>query len=128
MVMPDKYRETEEYHWVRLLLVGAARTRQTVVYTAIARIMGLSDDGNLMGKETGHMCGEISEDEQLANRPMLSAVAVKTNGHPGGGFFSLAQQLNRLAPDANEQEKREFWQQERDAVYEEWAGDRRESQ
>ena len=49
-----------------------------------------------MGKETGAILGEISTDEVRAGRPMLSAVAVKTTGRPGPGFFPLAKNSGAL--------------------------------
>ena len=49
-----------------------------------------------MGREVGHVLGEIVEDEVAADRPMLSAVAVGVSGLPGPGFYSLAQELGRL--------------------------------
>lgn len=42
------------------------------------------------------LLGEISAEEDAANRGMLSAVVVhKGDGQPGPGFFDLAQKLGR---------------------------------
>ena len=75
--------------------------------------------GNHMGKETGHILGEISEDEVSQNRPMLSAVAVGTSGHPGEGFYGLAKDLGKLRNDSPEK-RRQFWENEKKAIYLTW--------
>jgi hypothetical protein len=72
-----------------------------------------------MGKETGHILGEISEDEVKAGRPMLSAVAVSVvSGKAGPGFFALAKELGRFDGDPANEEN--FWHKEVQAVYETW--------
>jgi hypothetical protein len=70
-----------------------------------------------MGRETGQILGEIAEDEVLANRPMLSSVAVGVSGKPGPGFYTLARDLKRLAAGEDEAG---FWEKECHAAYEAW--------
>lgn len=70
-----------------------------------------------MGAETGHILGEISEDEVLAGRPMLGAAAVGVSGKPGPGFYGLAKDLDRLGKGQGEEA---FWSQELEAVYGAW--------
>ena len=113
----DKYRGTTTYVHVLAELVRAAQYRGLTTYQDIALIMGLPLKGSHMGAETGHMLGEISEDEVRAGRPMLSAVAVGVSGKPGPGFYQLAHDLGRCPADAGEGT---FWQQEREAVYDAW--------
>jgi hypothetical protein len=72
-----------------------------------------------MAQETGHILGEISEDELKHERPMLSALVVGTSGLPGPGFFKLARQLGKLQDDSKEAE-RSFWEEEKAAVYSTW--------
>lgn len=112
-----KYRGTTIYFHVMAELVRAAQYRGLTTYQDIAVIMGLPVSGSYMGRETGYILGEISEDEVIANRPMLSAVAVGVNGKPGPGFSSFAQQLGLF--DGREDEI-EFWQKQREAVYRTW--------
>ena len=119
-IVPDKYRGTKRYHLVYGELIRAAQYRGLTTYQAIAQIMGLPLTGQHMGSEIGKILGEISEDELRLGRPMLSAVAVGVTGVPGQGFYGLAEQLGKLQPHATEAEKRRFWEQERDAVYEAW--------
>jgi hypothetical protein len=113
----DKYRGTPVYFHVMAELVRAAQYRGLTTYQDIAVIMGLPSSGSHMGRETGYVLGEISEDEVVAGRHMLSSVAVGVNGKPGPGFFGLARDLALLGPGEDETG---FWQQQRDAVYKDW--------
>jgi len=113
----DKYRGTTDYVHVLAELVKAAEHHGLTMYQQIAFLMGLRLTGNYMGAETGHVLGEVSEDEHLKARPMLSAVAVGTSGKPGPGFFTLARQLGKMTPQQTEDE---FWRVELNSVYETW--------
>lgn len=90
-----------------------------MTYQEIAKIAGLPLSGNYMGREVGYLIGEISEDEHVNGRPMLSAIVVNTQGKPGPGFFSLARDLGKLQDDTPEGEHR-FWEKEKAAVYATW--------
>ena len=116
-VVSDKYRNTITYARVFGELVRAAEYRGVTTYQDIALIMKLPQRGSHMGREVGHILGEISEDEFQAGRPMLSAVAVNVNGKPGPGFFTLARGLGR---PCREDEEQAFWVAERDATYVAW--------
>lgn len=116
-VVNDKYRGSPQYIRVLAELVRAAEHRGVTTYRDIAVIMGLPLQGSHMGREVGHVLGEVCEDEVRADRPMLSAVAVGVNGKPGPGFFSLARELGRLTSDGDESD---FWEADRLAVYEAW--------
>ena len=118
-IVPDKYRNTTTYHIIYKELITAARYRGTITYQEIAVLMGLPLAGNHMGKETGHILGEISEDEVCQGRPKLSAVAVGTSGRPGEGFFGLAKDIGKIGEDSPEQ-KLNFWKNEKNAVYQTW--------
>lgn len=118
-VNTSKYRGTKEYLQVYIELVTAARYRGTVTYQEIAQIMGLPLTGNRMGREVGLILGEISEDEAMNNRPLLSAIAVNVSGQASEGFYWLARSLGKLQSDAKEQEV-VFWEKERKAVYDTW--------
>jgi len=118
-VVADKYRGSKEYLLVYCELIRAARYRGTTTYQVIAEIMGLPLKGSYMGKEVGHMLGEISEDELCHGRPMLSAIAVGVSGSPGDGFFTLARELGKLQEDSKDAEHR-FWEEEKEIVYTMW--------
>lgn len=119
-VVAGKYRGSKEYQTVYSLLVEAARCRRTVTYKEIAGIMGLLPSGNYMGVETGHLVGEISEDEHRNGRPMLSALVVhSTDGMPGKGLYTLARGLGKLQEATRDGELR-FWETEKAAVYAAW--------
>jgi hypothetical protein len=116
-IVADKYRGRTEYVRVLAELVRAAEYRGITTYQDIAAIMGLRPTGSHMGRETGHILGEISEDEVLAGRPMLSSVAVGVRGKPGPGFFNFARALGKIAPGDDEDA---FWQREIEATYDAW--------
>jgi hypothetical protein len=113
----DKYRGTTLYFFIKAELVNAAQYQGLVSYKDIAVIMGLPLTGNHMQAQIGHILGEIAEDEVLAGRSMLSALAVGGNGKPGPGFFSLARELGRLENTGDEVK---FWKKECEAAYESW--------
>jgi len=116
-LVKDKYRGTTKYIHVLAELVRAAQYRGITTYQDWAVIMGLPVKGAFMGKETGHVLGEISEDVFLSGRPMLSAVAVGVSGRPGQGFYTLAKDLGLMKSG---QDERVLWDQQREAVYETW--------
>ena len=124
-IAPNKYRGTTTYHKVFCRLIQAALARQTIHYEDVAAIMNLQGKGQHMSKETGHILGEISEDEHNQDRPMLSAVVVqktgKEKGIPGDGFFTLACQLNKIEENTTPEQKKDFWRNELNQVYEKWS-------
>jgi hypothetical protein len=113
-----KYRDTKEFRLVYSKLIEVARSRGLTTYQHVAKIMQLPLTGNLMGKETGQMLGEISREEVRCGRPMLTAVVVGTSGYPGDGFYGLAHDLGKIpSPTQNVT----FWEAERQRVYDTWA-------
>jgi hypothetical protein len=118
-IVVDKYRGTQTYSLVYCRLLKAARKKESVSYEEIGQIMDLEAHGG-MAKEIGQLLGEINEDEHNNGRPMLSAVAVEpTTRMPGEGFFQFAKELSRFDGKTDE-EKREFWRDEIQRVYEIW--------
>jgi hypothetical protein len=117
MQVKSKYRGTVNYFLVMAELVRAAQYRGVTTYQDIAVIMGLPITGSHMAKETGHILGEVSEDEAKANRPMLSALAVSVKLKPSPPFFDLARSLGRLA---REQDEEAFLEEEQCKLYDVW--------
>ena len=118
-VVERRYKETIEYYKVYSALIYAAKDQKKLNYAAVAKIMGITETGNYMGAETGHLLGEISENEHNNERPLLSAVVVKSNRDiPGDGFFTLACQLHILEENATPEQKKVFWKNELNQVYE----------
>lgn len=115
----SRYRGSKEFFLVYAELIMAARKKTLVGYQTVAQLMGLPLRGQHMGTEVGRLLGEISEDEHRFGRPMLSAVAVSMAGIPGDGFFKLARSLGKFGGSTTSEE-REFWEKERDGVYETW--------
>jgi hypothetical protein len=117
-----KYRNTTKYDLVKAELINAAQYHGFITYQDIAIILGIPKSGSFMGKETGEVLGEISEDEAKNGRPMLSAIAVGVSGNAGPGFFALARELNLLKSNSSEDEKK-FWEETIKGVYEVWKKD-----
>jgi len=123
-IVSNRYRGTTTYPKVFCRLIQAALARQPIHYEDVAAIMNLQGRGQHMSKETGHMLGEISEDEHNQGRPMLSAVVVQKTGKekvPGDGFFTLACQLHKLEENATTEQKKVFWENELNQTYEKWS-------
>ena len=118
-VVADKYRGTADYHVVHAELVSAARYRGTLTYQEVAALIGLPLTGSYMQQQVGQVLGEISEDEHLQGRPMLSAIVTSVSGQPSIGFFNLAKDLNLLEDDTAEGRRR-FLEQQRRAIYGTW--------
>lgn len=116
-VVKSKYRGTKAYGLVFTELITAAKYRGTFTYKEIAKILGITQPGSHMANQVGQILGEISEDELVQGRPMLSAIAVGVEGKPGSGFFGLAKDLGRLKDGDDEQA---FWEKQRQAVYDYW--------
>ena len=118
-IVSDKYRGTQIYSLVYCRLLQGAQKKEGVSYEEIGEIMGLKSGPDML-LEIGQLLGEINEDEHNNGRAMLSAVAVEPSSKmPGEGFFKFAKQLNRFAGETD-QEKREFWRDEIQRVYDIW--------
>jgi hypothetical protein len=73
-----------------------------------------------MGHELGQLLGEISEDEKIQGRPMLSALAVSaTTGRPSSHFYNYTRDLGKLK-SVNNPDEIAFWKSECKALYETW--------
>ena len=116
---PDPSVRSNQYHLVFSELISAARRRGPVTDQEIAKMLGLPMSGNYMGSQIARVAGQISTDERVAGRPMLTAILVNTTGIPGPGFFNLARELGKLDSSKKEDE-RAFWEAEKAAVYDEW--------
>lgn len=114
-----KYWGRQQFLLVYTELITAARYRGTITYQEIAAILGIYKAGNHMAREVGLMLGEIVESEVRNGQPMLSAIAVSSNGKPSDGFYILAHNLGLLSEDTPEARKRFLDDQQR-AVYDTW--------
>ena len=119
-VVEDKYRGKKEYALAYSALIAAAHSRNMCTYTGIAHLTGLTPKGSAMGKQVGHLVGEISEDESKAGRPMLSALVVeKETGMPSFGFYDLGQKLGLLA-GTTKTAKKAFLNKEQTKLFDFW--------
>ncbi|SRR5258706_15923266 len=122
VIMPPKYRGTREYDQARDLMIAAARAGQTIFYKpALTDILGFEGAGDHIPRELGQLCGEISDDEHDADRPLISALVINQSNHPGTGFFELARTLGLLRSRSKEAED-DYWIAELRRVHEFWRG------
>ena len=117
-----KYRGQKIYHFVYHELIMAARYRGCDNLSGNRQVDGLPMSGNYHGQRIRRNSGRDFHRRECDNkRPMLSALAVGVSGEPGDGFYSWAKELGRLQDDSKEG-RRKFWEQEKQAVYEDLEG------
>jgi hypothetical protein len=86
-MIKSKWDQTKEYFIAYSILINAAQHHGYATYQEIAQVVGLPTAGNYMSSQIGEILGIISANEAKEGRPMLSAIAVGTNGKPGKGFI-----------------------------------------
>ena len=100
------------------LMAARANVRGMIPYSELVRgIRSIRLEAH--DKRLFHMLGEISTDEDVAGRGMLSVVVVHKVGdmQPGPGFFELAEQLGRDTSDILK-----CWVEELRKVHGYWSG------
>ena len=107
---------------VYCLLGNAARNRQTVTYSDVAEAMGVAAEWPHWGP-VWDLADAINTFERAAGRPMLSALIVHQwhDHRPGRGFFRCAIRFGHDVALDDPVGMEVFWQDERDAVYKDWA-------
>ncbi len=115
----DKYVDTPDYVAVYRSLLSAACRRKFVFAHDVADIMGLPPHSPISHAEVNQMLAEISQNEHLQGRPLISALVIDSRNVPGKAFFALARALGRLTEDTPQAEEL-FWESEREAVYGQW--------
>lgn len=101
----------------RAILAGRARERGLISYSELAesiRAISLEPHSYAMG----HFLGELSAEEDVADRGMITALVVYKDGDqlPGPGFYDLAKQRGY---DVSDKEK--LWIEQVKKVYSYWA-------
>ena len=105
-------------------LIETARGRDLVSYEEIAGMINLDMRYKTDRDEISDILGDINKEEVSNGQPMLSAVVVykatiNSDPRPGPGFYSCALELGVMQSDDN---KREFYRDQRNNVYDWWAG------
>src|SRR5215216_1163275 len=85
--------ETVEYYTVYAELIRAARYRGTVKYEELCLALGWSPKGDKTNERLTKLLEAISRNEHQHDRPMLSAIAVKSRGGMSEEFIHLARSL-----------------------------------
>jgi hypothetical protein len=72
------------------------------------------------GGQIGSLLGQVSVEEWLEDRPLLSALAILAgDSEPSYGFYSLCDQL-RISTGSNKEAKYDFWWQEVQRCHNYW--------
>ena len=119
MTIERTYRGSREYQRVHDKLVHAAQHQTHIFYADVADVLGPLGEDDDVAHEGARLLGEISEDEQRAGRPMLSALTVSGRGAPAATFFNLARRLGKLA-STDPADEMAFWMAEKGRVYDTW--------
>lgn len=98
---------TPEHDAIREVLIKVARRKGTISYTdlmsqsKVKLDMSIPYDRGILG----HLLGEISWNEVMQQRPMLSSVAIHAGDYKQGqGFFDLAERLYNLTFNNSDQQ------------------------
>jgi hypothetical protein len=119
MTTERTYRGSTTYQLVYAKLVHAAQHQTHIFYADVADVLGPLGEDDDVAPEGARLLAEISEDEQSAGRPMLSALTVSGRGAPAATVFNLARRLGNLA-STDPADEMAFWTTEKGRVYDTW--------
>lgn len=103
---------------IYLILKKAAINKRSVTYSRLASVAGLNMDYQIDRNKLGEILGNISTNEHLNNRPLLSVVAwFSGKAEPSKGFYNLAENLGLYS---SKQDKDKFFIDELNKVYKYW--------
>lgn len=98
-----------------------ANERGVVTYSDMGDLTGLNIQSQSDRDELNRVLAEISKFEHRSDRPLLSVVAVLSQGgQPGNDFFSLAQELGKFT-GVTELDKLDFFTAELKATHDYWS-------
>jgi hypothetical protein len=108
---------------VREKLIEIAQKQANITYQKLSDEckLGLDMSNPDHNNQLAHILGDISVDEHLNKRRMLSAVVFRSDTNmPGEGFFNLAKELGKLKTYAKEKDKLDFFVSELKELYAFW--------
>jgi len=89
---------------IRGKIVETAQGRGTINYEEVGKLGNLSMANPDHRNQLANMLDDINREEDKKGGPMLSVVVVKKDSRrPGKGFFELARELGRQAPDVDDE-------------------------
>lgn len=111
----DKWEQAKKE--MRAILIERAKARDLISYSELAaqiKSIQIRPESYAFAA----MLGEISTEEDMAGRGMLSVIVIHKSGDikPGPGFFELAKELGRDTSDVDA-----CWVAELKKVYEYWS-------
>jgi hypothetical protein len=106
-------------------LIEQARLQKTTSYTELDAVLrrrtglrGFDFDLDSERAAMGHLLGLIVDQNEPTAHLMISALVIYLNENDAGpGFYSYAQQLGYLAPNASKSQKEQFWVQQVSAAH-----------
>jgi len=113
-------RHDARFHQIRQKLIEMAKDRKLINYGYFIR--GGYGVGRGQGNpgQIGTVLGDICEYENSMGHPLLSAICVlKSTGMPSSGFWDL-QFIPQSIRNGSAEQKRRFWEAERDKVFNYW--------
>ena len=106
---------------IRSRLIAAAKGRETVYYSDLAKATGRPMKGPNWAVHIGRILGRISSEEAQDGRPLLSVIVVSRDTKlPGGGFYNLGKELHLLDPGESEEA---FIGRQMERVFDYWQGE-----
>lgn len=89
---------------IRDKIIETAKGEGTITYEEVGKLANLSLANPDHRNKLADILDEINREEHGKGGPLLSVVVVKKDGkRPGRGFFVLAQDLKRQAPDVDDE-------------------------
>jgi hypothetical protein len=103
-------------------LIFLAEVGSLATYSDIGDLIGLSMAEKHEREQLANLLTEIANEENNLNRPMLTALVIKSGPQEiaSDGFFQLAHQFYRFNGSTKEDDRKKFWEQERENVYQYW--------
>ena len=99
----------------RNILIRTARSQRLIEYAELARLID-AIEFDPHGTYFRKFLGQLSREEDLAGRGMITAIVVhKDDQLPGPGFYTLAADLGRDVSDETR-----CWAQEVERVFNDW--------
>ncbi len=100
----------------RTRLIALAKQGKTITYRELMQEMGGPGRGYIK-----QVLQRVCQGEYEQGRPLLGSLVVLAHGgHPGNGYWESQMARKTIGSKSSKQAKIEFWQRERQKVYDYW--------
>jgi hypothetical protein len=119
---PESSLESSKaYLRVYALLIRAAQQKGFVTSSDVAEVMARSGESSAT-RTTNQLLDSIAKREHRSGRPVLPSVVVSATEHqPMAAVLKSASELGLLPAGASKERRVEFWREEVNRVFDEWA-------